>query len=167
MTLECRCISYNRPDLGGDVKEIVVTVPEHIRAMTDGRDTVCLDLCIAPLVLSMWAHGIPTLNSCCGHRGAFDRSVIIRECDMEKARKVSDAMGDDALLLHTPPKALQIGDLVKIRENANFHGNAPKDRKGRIVGRSRRGQPRVLWDGLITPMVYDAELLRVFYEAPQ
>ena len=96
MTHECRCISYNRPDLGGDVPEIVVTVPHHIRAQTDGRDTVCLDLCIAPLVLAMWARGIPTLNSCCGHRGYWDRAVIVDKAHAEAALAVAVEIRDPA-----------------------------------------------------------------------
>lgn len=103
MKFDCRCISYNRPELGGDVGEIVVTVPEHIRAMTDGRDTVCLDLCIAPLVLAMWARGIPTLNSCCGHNGKLPpRCVIVNMADAQRARDVADEMGDDADVLYWP-----------------------------------------------------------------
>lgn len=96
MTAECRCISYNRPVLGGDVAEIVVTVPAHIRAMTDGRDSVSLDLCIAPLVLAMWARGVPTFNSCRGHRGYWPREVIVPKSFASAARAVADTLGDPA-----------------------------------------------------------------------
>ena len=81
--MDCDCRSYNRPEWGGMTHEIVVTVPEHLRA--DGRETVCLDLCIAPAVLSLWAAGIQTFGSCCGHRGNAPRSIVIDEADVQKA----------------------------------------------------------------------------------
>ena len=78
-------------------------------------------------------------------RGQNGGSVISRECDMAKA--------------------LQVGDLVKIREGAYLRGSAWRHRKGRIVGWSRDGEPRVLWDGLKTPELCNADHLRVLNEA--
>lgn len=70
----CNCRSYNWEI--GDVSEVVVTVPENIRACTDGRETVSIDACIVDAIQALWAKGLPTLNSCCGHNRA-EVSVII------------------------------------------------------------------------------------------
>lgn len=82
--MSCDCCSYNRPDWGGTVEEIVVTVPVHLRV--DGRETICLDLCIAPVVLSLWTAGVRTFGSCCGHRGNAPRAIVIDGADVPKAR---------------------------------------------------------------------------------
>lgn len=78
----CDCRSYNRPEWGGSTDEIVVTVPKRLQA--PGRETVCLDLCIAPSVLALWAAGIKTFGSCCGHNGAVPRTIIVD--DVESAQ---------------------------------------------------------------------------------
>lgn len=37
---------------------------------------VCIDICIARAIAEMWALGIKTLNSCCGH-GKLEPTVIV------------------------------------------------------------------------------------------
>lgn len=100
----CECRSYNRPDLGGTVGEIVVSIPDHIKPDTHRAvaDNICLDLCIAPVVLRLWAENIPTLGSCCGHNGAFSRSVIVEERFADTAEEVVQAMGDAAEIYRIP-----------------------------------------------------------------
>lgn len=66
----CDCKSYNKQ---------VGTVEERIlypKFYTDGR-SVCVDECIADVVLHLWKRGIMTWNSCCGHNGLFGRPMII------------------------------------------------------------------------------------------
>lgn len=61
----CNCASYNACT-GGD-SDVILAVPEGIRAVTDGRKTVCIDACIADVITALWMRDLPTLNSCCGH----------------------------------------------------------------------------------------------------
>ncbi len=79
----CDCLSHNRPDWGGTTPEIDVTAPEHLRE--PGRDTICLDLCIAPAVLALWAAGVRTYGACCGHNGQAPRLIVIDEADVTAA----------------------------------------------------------------------------------
>jgi len=44
----CNCISYNRPDLGGSDKEVILIPPEFI-----GKSTVCIDSCMVPIILKL------------------------------------------------------------------------------------------------------------------
>lgn len=44
----CNCHSYNFQS--GETPNAVLTVPENILAFTDGRETVCVDACIADVV---------------------------------------------------------------------------------------------------------------------
>lgn len=90
--IPCHCRSFNRPEWGGTTLEIIVQVPPHLR--DDGRDTVCLDLCIAPYVLLLWAAGIKTYGSCCGHNGKAQRNVVISAADVPRAQRLSFAGAD-------------------------------------------------------------------------
>ena len=70
----CKCKSYN---MGfGEVPEVVIypANPE----LAGGRDSVCVDACIAGCIEYLWGLGMPTLNSCCGH-GKNMPSVVIPE----------------------------------------------------------------------------------------
>ncbi len=87
MTVSCRCRSYNQPELGGDIDEIIISIPDHMQGRLgrhEGAETICLDLCIAPDVLILWAADIPTLASCCGHN-RYPREIIVRAEDHERA----------------------------------------------------------------------------------
>lgn len=70
----CTCHSYNWDE--GEIPNVVMTVPDHIRQHTDGRETVCIDACISDAISSLWERELPTLNSCCGHNRQ-EPSVII------------------------------------------------------------------------------------------
>lgn len=79
---KCNCHSYNGQF--GNIPEVIVTVPEQLFTMPDGRKTVCIDACIVKEVLELWTGGFPTLNSCCGH-GKLPPSLIVQE-GIEPAR---------------------------------------------------------------------------------
>lgn len=95
-SMSCRCKSYNRPDPRADVPEIVVTMPSHLAGKmgrAPGATTVCLDLCIAPAVIALWAKGIPTLSSCCGHN-VERRTIIVDRDHRTEARAILALMND-------------------------------------------------------------------------
>ena len=72
----CDCSSYNRPDLGGSTAPTILTTPEWFTHQPNKE--IAIDACIAADIQSLWDSGIETLNSCCGHNGAFgDASVVI------------------------------------------------------------------------------------------
>ncbi len=73
--IKCNCESYNQGD-GTGVPEVVL-YPED-SALTCGKESVCVDVCIADVVLHLWKSGFPTLNSCCGH-GKNYPSIVIPE----------------------------------------------------------------------------------------
>lgn len=87
----CNCKSYNRPDLGGDVEEVVLQAPEWSH-----RDHICIDACIVPVIQHLWDKGIETHSSCCGHNGAFGRpSIVIQNSISEQeAREVRRLVGE-------------------------------------------------------------------------
>lgn len=78
--IQCHCKSYNNFNDKGDEpdEEVVLTVPEKFRHHTGGRETVCVDACIAHVVQGLWDAGIPTLNSCCGH-GKEKPSIVMTD----------------------------------------------------------------------------------------
>ena len=53
----------------------VVLLPDGICTWKDNR-SVCLDRCIASIVPTIWAAGLETVGSCCGH-GKEDASVVV------------------------------------------------------------------------------------------
>lgn len=100
--MTCRCRSYNRPEWGGDIDEIIVTIPKQLidrLGRTEGSKDICLDLCIAPVVLALWAADIPTLGSCCGHNQTGQRSVIVPPEYAGQAREIIDRINDPARVI--------------------------------------------------------------------
>lgn len=93
MRTECNCISYNRPELGGTEAETVLRVPDNLAAQI-GRETVCVDPCIADTIKAMWAAGIPTLGCCCGHNGKLPRTVVVNEAYGAKAKDFLAGRGE-------------------------------------------------------------------------
>ena len=63
----CDCISYNRPEWGGSQQEAVLPYRKYFSQ--SGPDTVCVDACLADSMERIWAAGIETMASCCGHNG--------------------------------------------------------------------------------------------------
>lgn len=80
----CNCNIYNLDGQVHDRDEVVLDRPEW---MPDGErvNGVPVDACIANVVEHLWAKGVKTWGSCCGHNGRFgppalllDRSEDIR-----------------------------------------------------------------------------------------
>jgi hypothetical protein len=63
----CDCMSYNKPEWGGTMPEAVL--PFGLYFPQAGRETVCVDSCIANAIELLWASGIQTEAACCGHNG--------------------------------------------------------------------------------------------------
>ncbi len=70
----CNCQSYNMG--GGEVPEVVL-YPKS-KDIAGGRESVCVDACIAGAISHLWECGLQTLNSCCGH-GKESPSVVVPE----------------------------------------------------------------------------------------
>jgi len=80
----CNCISYNRPDLGGSDKEVILIPPEFI-----GKSTVCIDSCMVPIILKLWENNILTLGCCCGHNSYFGPpSVVVEKQQTSKVKRI-------------------------------------------------------------------------------
>lgn len=79
----CDCKSYNKPEWGGSKPEVIVPKPEWADRTSD---TICLDSCIAEDVQTLWANGIHTLGSCCGHNQAPPSIVVESKSDPEYIR---------------------------------------------------------------------------------
>ena len=60
MREKCKCISYNQPEDWQTDKELILQPPFQ-------EKSVCVDYCIAGIILFLWEKGIHTLGSCCGH----------------------------------------------------------------------------------------------------
>ncbi len=76
----CNCKSYNNFNNKGQApdKEAILKVPDKFLHHTNGRETVCIDACIAHVIQGLWDQGIPTLNSCCGH-GKEPPSIVMTD----------------------------------------------------------------------------------------
>lgn len=75
----CNCHSHATGD--GLTSERIVPHPTEDR-------TVCLDACIAPLVLHLWDYDIPTLGSCCGHGKNAPSIVLSSAIDAPRALRL-------------------------------------------------------------------------------
>lgn len=94
----CNCASYNnpervRPTVSGPVPEVVLTPPFDLG---DGRTTVCVDACIATVVVYLWGCEIVTLGSCCGHGRDRPSLVLGQHEDMAVARACISGVDDRA-----------------------------------------------------------------------
>lgn len=96
--MTCACISHNCPEADQTDPEVILTVPADLRA-TIGRDTVCVDACIADLIMDMWTAGIVTRGSCCGHNGRHRRSVIVDDSQAAEAKAFLAARGEPMAVL--------------------------------------------------------------------
>lgn len=65
--MACNCKSYNAPQLGGDLPEVVLPYRKYFPLSP--RETVCVDACISEMIERLWANGIDTAACCCGHNG--------------------------------------------------------------------------------------------------
>lgn len=90
--MTCNCQSYNRPDLGGSTPPMILR-PGNYFNYVDKEKTICVDACIANEVINLWLAGIETRGSCCGHNGAFTRSIIIE--DLARRQEALSIVDDD------------------------------------------------------------------------
>lgn len=67
---KCDCHSYNGDF--GSIPERILKAPK-----STGKDTICVDECIADVLQHLWTNNIPTLSSCCGHNGVFGVPSIV------------------------------------------------------------------------------------------
>lgn len=75
----CDCRSYNRPDWGGNKKEVILEAPKW----SQKKNGICIDSCIVEQIKALWAAGIVTRGCCCGHN-LKGPSVIIDETENPK-----------------------------------------------------------------------------------
>lgn len=85
----CKCISYNRPDLGG-IDDIVVLPPPPWSKKTG----ICVDACIAESIRRLWAEGIITRGCCCGHGGRLGNPHVDVDGDYSVAEKVRKILSE-------------------------------------------------------------------------
>ncbi len=86
----CTCHSYNG-DFGA-TPEVVVPLPDFVQAEQQRNNiNVSVDACIAPTVQALWAHGIVTLGSCCGH-GRRPPDLVLG--DNESPERVASLLAD-------------------------------------------------------------------------
>lgn len=69
----------------GKTPEVLLIPPKDLGI---GKDSICVDACIAEIIKHIWAHGIMTLNSCCGHNKLEPSIILEQGCSEEKALKV-------------------------------------------------------------------------------
>ena len=81
-----RCISSNQPDAWQTLPPVTVESP-----FPDVVTPVSLDACIAEDIQRLWAAGIWTLGSCCGHGDVNPSVVLASHADGERALEVLSA----------------------------------------------------------------------------
>ena len=89
----CDCLSYNRPDWGGNVPEVILDPRPYFSQCTK---TICVDSCISEQIEDLWKAGVQTAMSCCGHNGKgpyIDPVVFITNA--EDADLASDILSQD------------------------------------------------------------------------
>jgi hypothetical protein len=81
----CDCKSYNKQI--GIVEEVVLPRP-HFLNEGERINGVPVDACIADVVKELWACGVITCGSCCGHNKERASLVIGRNESSELVRKL-------------------------------------------------------------------------------
>ena len=94
--MNCDCHSYNRNT--GSVPEVVCVNPAT-------GERVSIDSCIAPIVALLWAEGVSTGGSCCGHGTSAPSVVLCDAADADRARKL--------LSHHAPGRRFEISAWVR------------------------------------------------------
>lgn len=84
----CDCISYNQPEPKQTRPTVVVRPPF-------GEKSVCLDACIVDAIQSLWAAGIETRGSCCGHGDAAPSVVLSDGATDDIATRARDVLKAD------------------------------------------------------------------------
>lgn len=81
----CDCRSYNRPEWGGSLDEVVIDPRLYF---SDATKTVCVDSCLAHVVTELWRVGIKTAHSCCGHNNMMPSIGLMKVDDVAFAAGV-------------------------------------------------------------------------------
>ncbi len=82
----CNCYSPSMHSSSEGKRKGVVFRPP--RGLIPNKTTVGLDACIANVVWHLWANGVVTLSSCCGH-GVKPPSLVLEESiSPERAKQV-------------------------------------------------------------------------------
>lgn len=85
--MTCDCHSHNGSH--GERPEVVLTPPPVIAATrADPSAGICVDACIADTVAALWASGVLTLGSCCGHGRESPSLVLADGEDPSRAAEV-------------------------------------------------------------------------------
>lgn len=82
-------------EIGSHKCAVVLKVPDNIEIWkvcgNEKKKTISADRCLVPAIKALWAAGIPTVNSCCGHgiHGAdiFIEPRYIKKMENEKNEK--------------------------------------------------------------------------------
>ena len=84
---QCNCYSPSfdvGPPEGQDIGAVLLA-PPHLGLE---RNTVSVDACIVPVVKHLWAQGIVTRSSCCGHGKKPPSLVLEDSIPQERAKHI-------------------------------------------------------------------------------
>ncbi len=80
----CNCLSYNKPEWGGDKPEIILPTP----SWSERKNGICVDACISDAILMLWENGIMTEGCCCGHNKNNPSVVISTNSEGNKTKEL-------------------------------------------------------------------------------
>lgn len=85
--MKCKCVDVQ---VGSYDNQVTVRIPTTVELRYNtperpGRETVCLDICIANEVMDLWAEGIATTGCCCGHNRTIGYIGVI-DADIPKMK---------------------------------------------------------------------------------
>lgn len=72
---------------------VTLKVPDTVKIFkvcgNERKHTVCVDKCLVPAIKALWAAGIPTANSCCGH-GVYPPDIFLDPRWIEEQKKKNE-----------------------------------------------------------------------------
>ena len=79
--MKCLCVDVQ---IGSYDNQVTVRIPDNIDIPYNSpeqplRETVCLDVCLAGEIKSLWANGIVTTGCCCGHNRTIGYIGVVSE----------------------------------------------------------------------------------------
>ncbi len=77
--MTCNCLSYNQPEWGGNIPEVILLAPAW-----SSKSSICIDACVADAITMLWQNGIVTLGSCCGHNRNGPSVIVDKDQDAQK-----------------------------------------------------------------------------------
>lgn len=79
-------------EIGSHKCSVALEVPNNVKIykvwFDERKYTVSVDKCLVPAIKALWAAGIPTVNSCCGH-GILPVSILLGYRYIDEVRKES------------------------------------------------------------------------------